>query len=197
MDTADMDASARERLAQLRSRDPFGWHDGDAPISAQDVSGTLILTIDPTRRVVGVFTPDLDDTLRTPAALAAACAQAFRRAVSAQISANDPGLAAFSGPPVIPEPRERPRRRVVFDDPIAAGRTVRPEYWALEGSRRGRRNDVGLSDNRCVTVTLKRCNEFGTIEADAGWLTHADPAAVGSSVHQAFTAAYRRRDHHA
>ncbi len=196
-----MSRTYADRLAELRRFDSVGHYVHDRPVTGRDESGTLLVTIDPTRRVVGVHASRLDESLRRPAGLAHAVRRAHTDAVMDGIEL---GLRAKGRV----DPRA-PRR----NHAVAAGRPPRvaelhPDFgyapvdmalFRAVSGRPGARSagpHVGHSHNQCLTVTLDPAGPCGNVDADPGWLANAAPAAVAAAIQQAFTAAYQKRDHH-
>lgn len=190
-----------DRLAELRRFDSVGHYEHNRPVTGHDETGTLFVTIDATRRVVGVRASRLDESLRRPAGLARAVRRAHTDAVMDGIEL---GLRAQGRI----DPRAPRRNRAV-----AAGRPPRvaelyPDFGfapvdmalfrALSGQpgARSAGPHAGPSRNQCLTVTLDPSGPCATVDADPGWLANAAPAAVAAAIQQAFTAAYQKRDHH-
>jgi len=189
------------RLAELRRFDSVGHYVHDGPVTGRDETGTLLVTVDPTRRVVGVSSGRLDESLRTPAGLAHAVRRAHTDAVMDAIelglraeSRIDPKAprrhhAGAAGPPPSVAQLHPDFGHAPVDLALFRSLTDRPEA-------RTAGPHVGHSDNQCLTVTLDAAGPCGDVDADPGWLANAAPAAVAAAVHQAFIAAYQERDHH-
>ncbi len=190
-----------DRLAELRQFDSVGHYAHSQPVTGQDETGTLLVTVDPTRRVVGVASAHLDESLRRPDGLAHAVRRAHTDAVMDGIELGlraqgriDPraprrNLAVASGPP--PSMAEL--------HPDFGHAPVDEELFRSLSGRPGPRPDgpaVGHSDNQCVTVTLDASGPCGDVDINPGWLANAAPSAVATAVQQAFTAAYEKRDQH-
>jgi len=189
------------RLAELRRHDSVGHYVHDGLVTGRDETGTLLVTVDPTRRVVGVSSGRLDESLRRPAGLAHAVRRAHTDAVMDGIEL---GLRAQGRI----DPRA-PRRNVAFAaGPPPSVAELHPDFGyapvdlelfrslPTRPSGRSTGPHVGHSHNDCVTVTLDASGPGGDVEVDPGWLANAAPSAVAAAVHQAFTAAYEERDHH-
>ncbi|WP_157545077.1 hypothetical protein [Nocardioides halotolerans] len=189
------------RLAELRRFDSVGHYAHDGLVTGRDETGTLLVTVDPTRRVVGVSSGRLDDSLRRPAGLAHAVRRAHTDAV---MDAVELGLRAAGR--IDPTAPRRNHAAPAGSAPSVAElhpdfghAPVDMELFRSLPDRPGPRTTgphVGHSDNDCVTVTLDAAGPCGEVETDPGWLANAGPAAVAAAVHQAFTAAYQERDHH-
>jgi hypothetical protein len=190
-----------DRLAELRRFDSVGHYTHDRPVTGQDETGTLLVTVDPTRRVVGVASGRLDQSLRRPAGLAHAVRRAHTDAVMDGIEL---GLRAKGRV----DPKAPRRNQAFAAGPPPSMAELHPDfgyapvdlelYRSLSG-RSGPRPAgpaVGHSDNQCVTVTLDAAGPCGDVEADPGWLANAAPSAVAAALHQAFAAAYEKRDQH-
>ena len=196
-----MQRTYADRLAELRRYDSVGHYTHDRPVTGQDETGTVLVTVDPTRRVVGVASGRLDESLRRPAGLAHAVRRAHTDAVMDGIEL---GLRAQGRV----DPRAPRRSRAFAPGPPPSMAALHPDFGyttvdealfrslsGRPGARRGGRT-VGISDNQCVTVTLDAAGPCGDVDADPGWLANAGPAAVATAVQQAFTAAYEKRDQH-
>ena len=189
------------RLAELRRFDSVGHYGHDRPVTGRDETGTLLVTVDPTRRIVGVSSGRLDEALRRPAGLAHAVRRAHTDAVmdGIELALRDQGRidptaprrthAVPAGPPPSMAELHPDFGYVPVDLELFRSLPTRPEGRATGPH-------TGVSDNACVTVTLDGAGPCGDVEADPGWLANAAPAAVAAAVHQAFSAAYEKRDHH-
>jgi len=195
-----MTQSYAARLAELRRYDALGHYANDSLVTGRDETGTLLVTVDPTRRVVGVSSGRLDDSLRRPAGLAHAVRRAHTDAVMDGVERGlraqgriDPqaprrNVAHAAGPPPSVAELHPDFGYAPVDLELFRSLPDRPGPRAF-GPR------VGHSDNECVTVRLDAAGPGGDVEVDPGWLANAAPAAVAAAVLQAFTAAYHERDH--
>jgi hypothetical protein len=195
-----LDPATAARLGRLRRFDTTGFYANESPTNGADSTGSITITIDATRRVVGVNGTRIDDALRTPQGLRTAVRGAYLAAMLAQIRASRAlaGTAPhgrWTRPPQVALPQRDPNP-VVFDDPIENGRTeIVTDYSAYyDESLNSSLKATGISDNTCVTVTLSRPDQSGVVDADPGWLRHAQPSNICNAVLQAFTDAYRKRD---
>ena len=195
-----MQRTYADRLAELRRFDSVGHYVHDSPVTGQDETGTLFVTVDPTRRIVGVASGRLDESLRRPDGLAHAVRRAHTDAV---MDAIELGLRAQDRI----DPQAPRRNHAAPAGPPPSVAELHPDFGyapvdmelfrSLEGRASGPRGPaVGISDNQCITVTLDASGPCGDVETDPGWLANAAPAAVAAAVQQAFTAAYEKRDQH-
>ena len=195
-----MQRTYADRLAELRRFDSVDHYVHDRPVTGQDETGTVLVTVDPTRRIVGVASGRLDESLRRPAGLAHAVRRAHTDAVMDGIEL---GLRAQGRV----DPRAPRRHQAFAAGPPPSMAELHPDFGyapvdvelfrSLSGQPTGPAGPaVGHSDNQCVTVTLDAAGPCGDVEADPGWLANAAPAAVAAAVHQAFAAAYEKRDQH-
>jgi len=196
-----MTSTYDERLAELRRFDSVGHYAYGRPVTGQDETGTLLVTVDPTRRIVGVSSGRLDDRLRRPDGLAHAVRRAHTDAV---MDAIELGLRAQGR--IDPS---QPRQNHAFAaGPAPSVAELHPDFGhapvdmelfrSLPGhsSASSTGPHVGHSDNQCVTVTLDAAGPCGELGTDPGWLANAAASAVATAIHQAFAAAYEKRDHH-
>ena len=185
----------------LRRSDSVGHYVHDRPVTGRDETGTLLVTVDPTRRVVGVSSGRLDESLRRPAGLAHAVRRAHTDAVmdGIELGLRDQGRIDPTAPRRTHAHAAGPPPSVSELHPDLGYAPVDLELFRSLSSRAEARASgphVGVSDNDCVTVTLDPAGPCGDVETDPGWLANAAPAAVAAAVLQAFTAAYEKRDQH-
>ena len=190
-----------DRLAELRQFDSVGHYAHNRPVTGQDETGTLLVTVDPPVGSSGWPAARLDESLRRPAGLAHAVRRAHTDAVMDGIEL---GLRAQGRV----DPRAPRRNHAVASGPPPSMAELHPDFgyapvdealFRSLSARPGPRPDgpaVGHSDNQCVTVTLDAAGPCGDVDIDPGWLANAAPAAVATAVQQAFTAAYEKRDQH-
>jgi hypothetical protein len=187
-----------DRLAELRRFDSEGHYTHDGPVTGTDESASLQVTIDSTRRVIGVTAGRLPDVLRRPEGLDHAVRRAHTDAVmdkieaglraSGRIDATAPRRTAAYGPGAAPQVAE------LYPD-FGHGPVDLELYRSFVGHQAADRSKgSGSSDNHCVTVTLDAAGPCGLVEADPGWLSQARSTQVAAAVLQAFEAAYRERD---
>lgn len=186
-----LDPDTRARLERLREHDATGVYSSDEPSEGTDPGQTLTVTIDPTHRVSGVQIHNLDP-LRSPAALSGAFDAAYAEALAAR--RTDPAPAAR---PEGQLPVARPLQLSVMPvTPDMLNRhSIRTET-KFNPSRAGHgyREEVGISNNTCVSATVRPASPVGPIEVDAGWLQNARASNVANAIVEAFTDAYSKRD---
>jgi hypothetical protein len=187
------------RLAELRRFDSVGHYVHDRPVTGRDETGSLFVTVDATRRVVGVAAGRFDESLRRPAALAHAVRRAHTDAVMDGIEL---GLRAQGR--IDPQAPRRNHAAGPGRPPSVA--ELHPDFGhapvdlSLYRSLSGQPGPgaagphVGHSYNECLTVTLDAAGPCGDVDVDAGWLANAASAAIAAATQQAFTAAYEQRD---
>jgi hypothetical protein len=190
-----------DRLAELRRFDSVGHYVHDRPVTGRDETGSLFVTVDPTRRVVGMRTGRLDESLRRPAALAHAVRRAHTDAVmdsielglrsKGRIDERAPRRNHAVGPGWPPSVAELHPDFGYAPVDLALYRALPGQPSAGPGGPH-----VGHSYNQCVEVRLDAAGPCGDVDADPGWLANAAPVAVAAAVQQAFTAAYEERDAH-
>jgi hypothetical protein len=64
----------------------------------------------------------------------------------------------------------------------------------LQPRRPHPREHAGVSDNRCVSVTLPVTGGRGRLQVDPGWLQQTTGTRLGAAITEAYVAAYARRD---
>ena len=162
------------------------------PSEGSDPSGAVSVTIDASYRVSDVRVVDRPEA-RTPDGLAQAVAGAYEAAMAARLErlrALRPPRPAGERP--VPVATLLTVRRPTAED--LTRHRIRKESPTLP--QHGDPGEVtGVSRNDCVHVTLPPAQPRGTVTADPGWLANAQTANIASALVEAFTDAYRQRDH--
>jgi len=149
-------------------------------------SGSVALTIDAARRVVGVAVRDVDD-LRSPGGLATAVKTAFAIADDRRILASLEASGELARYVALGEERIAGRRPLQIPRPPSVQRGAqRPPSPA------GPTGATGTSDNSYLTVRVDAEGLLLAVDADESWLSTARAEHLKTALASAFRDADRR-----
>lgn len=179
-----LDRETRLRLERLQREHGLELYASTSNATGEDATGSLAVTLDPTRRVVDVVVHRIDPVLRGPAGLLTALRTAMTTAEGARLvaCAHASGLGdriAAGTPPVHPSAVDTMRRahrppRLRVHEPADAARRLE-DYRARLASREP--SVISRhSSNEFLTISCGTTGYPIELTVDAAWLQGTSPA---------------------